>query len=309
MPRILINPSSIQHPDYTLEFFEQTRIALVNENTTHDKAAAILANIWTASNATEKVIWQLQLDADNFLAEAARQQDDEAHALREAEVVKEKEDMQKEERRKNQSKFLPIPDHPVPQHPPVIAAQSASRRMDKGDFVPLWYYTNKGLENALSSYNSTDEDALTLLRHADGSTSLIPASATKESKGVINDQDIEWEDFCIAAPRMIEAMGRANWPRERILMMSEFWANLQEHPFRSSGAPYKQKALLVYQAEQRRLWHIAIATPHGGYNLSIINDQLLRDTKERLFWQERTRSETERDPFVRANIFLFLIPF
>jgi hypothetical protein len=173
--------------------------------------------------------------------------------------------------------------------------------MDKGDFVPLWYYTNKGLENALSSYNSTDEDALTLLRRADGSTSLIPASSTKESKGVINDQDIEWEDFCIAAPRMIEAMGRANWPRERILMMSDFWANLQEHPFRSSGAPYEQKALLVYQAEQRRLWHIAIATSHGGYNLSNINEQLLRDTKERLFWQERTRPETERDPSVRLN--------
>ena len=30
--------------------------------------------------------------------------------------------------------------------------------------------------------------------------------------------------------------------------------------------------LLVYQAEQRRLWHLAISSPQGAYNLSRIND-------------------------------------
>jgi len=97
---------------------------------------------------------------------------------------------------------------------------------------------------------------------------------------------------------MIEAMGRASWPREHIQMMSDFWANLQEHPFHPSSAPFEQKSLLVYQAEQRRLWHIAIANPHSGYNLSIINEYLLRDTKERLFWEERTRHESERNSLV-----------
>jgi hypothetical protein len=87
--------------------------------------------------------------------------------------------------------------------------------MDKGDCIPLWYFTNKSLENALSTYNSTDDDALTLLRHPDGMTSLIPASSTK-------DCDIEWEDFYIVASRMIEAMGYANWPCERIPMMLNF---------------------------------------------------------------------------------------
>jgi hypothetical protein len=242
--------------------------------------AALLTNLWTASNTAERILWQAQSDADEADTLAARQLEDEQQALRETEAQKEKEDLLKEERKKNLSKFLPIPDHPIPQKAPVIAAQSATRRMDKGDCVPLWYYTNKGLENALTSYNSTDNDALTLLCRPDGSTSLIPASSTKESKAVIEDRDIEWEDFCIVAPRMIEAMGRANWPREHIQMMAHFWANLQEHPFRSSGAPFKQKSLLVYQAEQRRLWHIAITNPHSGYNLSTINKTLLRDTKE-----------------------------
>ena len=71
--------------------------------------------------------------------------------------------------------------------------------MDKGKFVPPWYYTNKGLENALVTYSSTDNDALTMLHRADSSTSLIPASPTRESKGMVGDHDIKWEDFCIAA--------------------------------------------------------------------------------------------------------------
>ena len=82
---------------------------------------------------------------------------------------------------------------------------------------------------------------------------------------------------------MIEAMGRANWSHERIQMMADFWTNLQEHPFCSSGMPFEQKNLLVYQAEQRRLWHITIANLHLGYNLALINEALLRDTKEQLF--------------------------
>ena len=294
MPRILINPNSLLCPDYTLQVFEQTHTALVNDTTTHAQAAALLTNLWTASNAAENLLWQAQLDADELEADAAHQQEDKELALREAEARREKEDLHKEEQKKNQGKFLPIPGRPVPQRAPVIAAQSASRRMDKGDCIPLWYYTNKGLENALSTYNSTDDEALTLLRRPDGSTSLTPTASTKESKGVIEDRDIEWEDFCIAAPRMIEAMGCANWPHEHIQMMLDFWANLQEHPFCSSGAPFEQKSLLVYQAEQRRLWHIAITNPHSGYNLSLINEYVLRDAKERLFWEDRTRSESER---------------
>ena len=296
MPRILINPSSQLCPDYNLQVFEQTRTPLINDTTTHEQAAILLTNLWTATNTAEKLLWQAQIDADDLEAEAVRQQEEDEAALKDAEAQKEKDDLRKEERKKNLSKFLPIPDRPVPQRAPVIAAQSATRRMDKGDCVPLWYYTNKGLDNALSTYNSTDNDALTLLRRPDGSTSLIPASSTKESKGVVEDCEIEWEDFCIAAPRMIEAMGRANWPRERIQMMADFWTNLQEHPFRSSGAPFEQKSLLVYQAEQRRLWHIAITNPHSGYNLALINEALLRDTKERLFWEDRVRLEMERQP-------------
>jgi len=104
---------------------------------------------------------------------------------------------------------------------------------------------------------------------------------------------------------MIEAMGKASWPHNRIQMMADSWANLQEHPFRLSGAPFEQKSLLIYQAEQRRLWHIAITNPHSGYNLSSINEALLRDTKEHLFWDVLGRSSAIRGRTPASRKYLF----
>jgi hypothetical protein len=170
--------------------------------------------------------------------------------------------------------------------------------MDKGDYIPLWYYSNTGLDDASKAFSILDEDALTLVRKEDGSSSLVPALSSKESRGVVEDHNLSWDDFCIAAPRMIQAMNRAEWPTERIVMMTEFWSNLNTHPFRSSRDPLDRNALLLYQSEQRKLWHQAINSPGHGYDLSQINEDLLRQTKDRLYWFERERKDRERDKFV-----------
>jgi len=137
MPQILFNLSSQLCPDYSLGVFEQTRIPLVNDATTHEQAAILLTNLWAVSSAAEKLLWQAQTDVDELEAEAVRQQEEEESALREAEVQKEKDDLHREEQKKNQSKFLPIPDRPVPQRAPIITAQSTTRQMYKGNCVPL----------------------------------------------------------------------------------------------------------------------------------------------------------------------------
>ena len=143
MPRILINPSSQLCPNYTLEVFDKTRTPLVNDTTTHEQAAILLTNLWTTSNIMEKLLWQVQTDVDKLEAQTLCQQEEAETVLRKVEVQKEKEDLCKEERKKNYNKFLPIPDIPVHQRAPAIAAQSATHQMDKDDCIPLWYYTNK----------------------------------------------------------------------------------------------------------------------------------------------------------------------
>ena len=158
--------------------------------------------------------------------------------------------------------------------------------MDKGDYIPLWYFTNYGLDDAAKAFSILKEDALSLIKRDDGLTSLVPTLSSKESRSVVKDCKLSWDNFCIALPHMILAMSRSEWPPEWITMMMEFWTNINTHPFRSSRDPLDWSTLLLYQAEQRKLWHQAINSPGHGYDLSQINEELLRQMKDRLYWSE-----------------------
>jgi hypothetical protein len=74
MPRISIDPNTTQCPDYTLDIYQAVRVPFVNDNTTHEQAAVILTNVWTAQNAVERQQWQEQVDQDDAVAEQCRQE-------------------------------------------------------------------------------------------------------------------------------------------------------------------------------------------------------------------------------------------
>ena len=144
-----------------------------------------------------------------------------------------------------------------------------------------------GLDDAAKAFSILEEDVLSLVKRDDRSTSLVPALASKESRSIVKDSKLSWDDFCIAAPCMILAMSRSEWLPDQITMMTNFWTNINTHPFRSSRDPLDQNALLLYQVEQRKLWHQAINSPGHRYNLSQINEELMQQTKDRLYWIER----------------------
>ena len=94
---------------------------------------------------------------------------------------------------------------------------------------------------------------------------------------------------------MILAMSQSEWPPNCIAMMTEFWSNLNMHPFRSSRDLLDRDALLLYQAKQRKLWHQVINSPSYRYDLSQINEKLLHQMKDRLYWIEQEYRDWGRD--------------
>lgn len=146
-----------------------------------------------------------------------------------------------------------------------------------------------------------DDDTMVMSHLPDGSAALITASSSRASCTVIDDQNLSFEDFCQASPRMVTAMEEANWPKDRVKMMAFFWRNLQTHPLRSSHEPLAQKTLLVYQAEQRKRWHIAIKSANNMYSLERINEVLLERTRNQVYWDFRDKKDNERDYQVRNS--------
>jgi hypothetical protein len=302
MPRIQFDPSLLECPDFASDIYAAARAPFVNPTTTEQEAIQLLKAFWTAGNDADKAKWQQQENDDNAALAEARRLQSEADVIRAQVEIDEAETLKKEEMKKNKAKYLPIPDRDVPTIAPVIASNYAIRKMEKGLYVELWYYTNEGLDDALHNSNTVDDEAMVMLRQPNGSTSWVPAASAKTASGVSDDKDIRWEDFCQAAPRMIVVMEEADWPQDRITMLAKFWGNLQVHELRSSRDPLDQKALLVYQAEQRRLWHLAIASPRGAYNLSRINEEIMRKTREKVYWDDRRIRDIERDCRVRLSL-------
>lgn len=130
---------------------------------------------------------------------------------------------------------------------------------------------------------------------ADGSNAWVSAASTCSTRSVVNDEDLSFEEFCQACPRFLEALEDADWPQDRMRMMALFWRNLQVHKYHSLRDPLAQKTLLVYQAEQRKCWHIVAKSPAGPYDISVVNEVVLEETRTKVYWEDRRKKDNARD--------------
>ncbi|KAG1851420.1 hypothetical protein DFJ58DRAFT_886304 [Suillus subalutaceus] len=256
MLRIRNNPNLNICPDYVSEVFANIRAQLVNENTTEVQAMQLLRNIWEANNNAIKVLWQRQVDEDEEQEEQRQRLDKEEQERLNQERINEEEVACKEERKKNKHKFIPILEAGIPNDPANTPCSYALKKLDKGDYVELWYFTNDGLDEA-NLKKTIDDDAMILSTLADRSTVWVSSASTRSACAVVNDEDLPFEEFCQVCPRFLKTIEEADWPEDRVRMMAHFWMNIQVHKFCALRDPLAQKTLLVYQAEQRRSWHAA----------------------------------------------------
>ncbi|KAG2101608.1 uncharacterized protein F5147DRAFT_655252 [Suillus discolor] len=163
-----------------------------------------------------------------------------------------------------------------------------------GEYMELWYFTNDSLDKA-STKKTIDDDAMILSTSVDGLTAWVSSASTQSARAVINNKNLPFKEFCQACPRFLTAIDEADWPVDRIRMMALFWRNIQVHKFRSLRDPIAQKALLAYQAEQCKCWHVAVKTSVGPYNLSLINEKVLEATRERVYWEEQDKRDNAQD--------------
>ncbi|KAG1884024.1 hypothetical protein F4604DRAFT_1677190 [Suillus subluteus] len=137
-------------------------------------------------------------------------------------------------------------------------------KMKSGDYCELFYFTNSGLEEASRTMFTADEDALLMLPMSDGTHKWIPTGATRDPKAqIVKDKNLTWEQFNEAALRMVTVMKENDWPDDRIDMHIAFWSALQNHHWRHDFDVHKQRALLLYQAQQRRCWHLSIGSSNS----------------------------------------------
>lgn len=290
MQRISVDPNTLQAPDYTSAQLSAPRDALkaALPTLTDEDAAAALLSAWQASHAQKLVEWAAQIGADTLQRDAVRQREDDERAERDARHAKEVADAQDDDRKKNRKKFLPL----VPRMKTGMLARIplpyATRRLEKGEWVQMWFFTPEGFKAASTANGRGDDDPMTLTRNEDGS--LSTATNVRAPKGTVADKDLSFEFFCLASVNMLDAMKSTGWAGERIAMFASFWSEIQEHTLRYSGEELDRRVLLLYQEEERLRWHHTVASAsEAPYNMAHVDAEILVEVKDRLYAADRER--------------------
>ncbi|KAJ3504587.1 hypothetical protein NLJ89_g7862 [Agrocybe chaxingu] len=302
MPASTDDPNLAVCPDFGADKYTPLREALISDQRSEEQAIEFLKNDWKARNDEEKLAWQARLDqeATNAAEEARIAKDAEAAALlaKRQEQLQEHEAFLKEEAKKYRNKHIPIdPNRPIPTMssstlspaPPVLA------KLLKGDYVPLWHFTNTGIKSGVADPGSLETDKIDFMRGEDGSVTALPASSLKVAP--VDDSALSWEQFSHAVPRALEAMENTRWPSERILMFERFWTGILARDLGFNEDPLDYRTLLRYQSEQRKRWHVALTSIKGPYNLAEINETVMDRTRDQVYREERRRRDDARPVF------------
>ena len=240
----MANPHHDTCPNYLLPEFKEAHLLFTVEGKTNAQAATLLRNIWDFNNNKAIETWDQrraeEIEAQQENRERLEQEEKRTHLLRE----QEEEQAKLEEHKKYKTKFTPIPDRPLPPTSLLLPLQHALNKLCKGDYVPLFFFTNKDIREAEED-GSGDEDPLTLVQTDKGPTFQTTASA-KAKKHKVKDDHLSWEEFSQAGYRMIAAMREQEWPEERVNMVCNFWIAFEMHTWRHDPSKYRKRALLLY---------------------------------------------------------------
>jgi hypothetical protein len=288
------NPHLDVCPDFSLEEYTERRNALITLGWTEAQAVAFLRAIWVDTNNTAKARWDQELAAEEEAAADAERERVEAATAVSAARTHEQEGLEKEDRRKNAAKYLPHSDSPVPSTLPIIPSAAVLAKLRKGEYVPLWHFTRAGLTAVDRSAIAEEKNSGRLTTDADGALVWTPVLDSKLARGIMADRDLTFEDFTTAAPRLLQAMVTAGWPKQRVSMFHAFFTAVQRHEFWTSLDERDQRAIMLYEDEQRQLWHTAAATAtlaNPVYSLEVINEKVLRDAWRRVdvHWYDEKR--------------------
>jgi len=102
-------------------------------------------------------------------------------------------------REEEEQKVLPILETSIPDDPAITPCSYALRKLDKGEYMELWYFTNDRLDEA-NLKKTVDDNAMILSTLADGSTAWVSSASMRSAWAVINDENLPFKEFCQACP-------------------------------------------------------------------------------------------------------------
>jgi len=210
---------------------------------------------------------------------------DQQHELEELRKEEEAEKKEKEKKRPKVKDFVTnklVKDTMQP-HP----SRFAIHKLDKREYVELYYFTLEGCTEAVRLDRTIAQDTFTFTK-ANNTLLLKPMASHKPPNKVIPDEDLTWRQISIAKSSLLHHMAQTGWPDQHVFTLVEFFLNLKSHPtqLQTDG----DTVLLHYQAQVRHEWHEALksANDEPVFDISCINNKHVEAIGAKLWNNRRT---------------------
>lgn len=234
-----------------------TREALISQGNTADEALEILRKSWRDQH-------QRRLQAWNEHLEQQQQEQDRERGLGRGE---------------DPPPNPPPSDkpawtgRPTPNFLDVRPARHVLKRLEKREYVELWYFTMAGCQDAAARDLAAPQDTFNLVS-TDNGLLLQDTEAATGSSRVVKDELLSYQEWAEGNHRLIDCMEQLGWDVYEVEELSMFFVHLDLHPLKSE--PYGLQAILRYQDRVRRDWTSCLKIGKA-YAISSINTTLLND--------------------------------
>ncbi|KAH9920805.1 hypothetical protein B0H21DRAFT_701890, partial [Amylocystis lapponica] len=227
--RIELDPRLEVCPNFNSAAYTLVRDSLVNAGTPVDQVIVTLVNAWTADNATRRELWDAQQQADRDAEEAARQLRDAAEQAKRDDDLRRAE----EERAEAERKKPKMPDFRAGAlaevQPRPMISPFARHKLNKFEYIELWYFTPAGLRATAASQHSTSDDAYSLVQ-TDEVMAIKPLASVRASKSVVRDEDLSWRDMTIGGDTFLEEIADSHWPEPHKQALASHFYRIGRHP-------------------------------------------------------------------------------
>ncbi|KAG6827118.1 hypothetical protein H0H87_005549 [Tephrocybe sp. NHM501043] len=238
------------------EAYTEVHMAIMQANNNINDAMAVilLIQMWNTTNYAEKEVWDRLTEEEEQRSTEKVQAKEEEYVYHAQDKAQFEEAAHSKEMKKHRLKYLVIPSRPLPMILTEVAQKYTVRKLDKGEYMEMWYFTNAGINYAQTHNNMIDSDVL-VAHSTDGKMKWAPAVSIKEAKGTYPDHYLTWNNFSVAVSCMLVAFEEAGWMLQQQSMFANLWGQLAVHPYHLSTDLVDTDALLLYQDEQHCAWH------------------------------------------------------
>ena len=298
MPRIVYDPTHAVCPSFEDPEWEFLRQSMVNAHPgvdplTMEEAAQQMKDAWARENQRKVDAWNVQQQEDRAVQGEQERVARETEEARQAQQEVEAEEIRKEADRKKPKLNSFNQERQIEKWVEARPAAYALNKLSNLEYVELDYFTPRSCRDATADANrSASHDTLTFSQVGE-TFAMRPLAALRPSKHIRNDEELSWEDMMDAKNIMLHFMAKTGvWQEEHTVCIATFYVNLDCHP--RKGQDNGKQALLLYQSRARREWFDALKRGEG-FNLALIQEDLLRSLAEEVNNARQARENAARD--------------